>query len=96
MATEPNGALYPDDRPIADGENKPLIEAADHCRVPAADGRHLDHVSLDQLNPLLTLEDAGLSHRVEVVDRKPVAHGLGGPSELDHRLRLQGSVLVDL
>jgi hypothetical protein len=43
----------------------------------AADWRHLDDFSLDQLDPVIFVEDAGSCHAVVIMDGEVMARWLG-------------------
>ena len=48
----------------------------DAAKVRGADGRHLDDLALDQLDPLVLAEDAGLRHPVVLVHGEQPARKL--------------------
>jgi hypothetical protein len=79
VLVEPDRALNTDDIPLALGSPQQLVQPHDASVVAAADGRHLDYLSFDELDPVVLVEDAGLGHAVVVMD------GEMPPDDLGHK-----------
>src|SRR2546428_224579 len=60
------------------------VETVHAAAVGRPDGRHLEHLAVDELHPVVLVEDSGLSHTVVFVDREAVSgerhgHTIGPP-----------------
>src|SRR4029450_1218216 len=65
--------LTPDDRPIDEADREQMLDPRNRRRVAAADGGHLDDLALDELDPVVLAEDAGLAHPVVLIEREAPA-----------------------
>src|SRR6185295_7091053 len=63
----------PHDSPIEEADREQMLDPRDRRRVGAADRRHLDDLALDELDPVVLAEDAGLAHAVILIEREAPA-----------------------
>jgi hypothetical protein len=69
-----HGVLHRDDRLRADRACQRVVQPVDCPGVQAADRRHLDDHSLDQLDTTVGRQHAGLDHPVVLLHRQPMTH----------------------
>jgi hypothetical protein len=82
---QPERRLYPDKEVFVGGADEQPVQASLGDVVPDAFGRHLDQLSVDQLDALVLPHDAGLHHAADLVRREAAARVL-------RREGLQGDV----
>jgi hypothetical protein len=64
VLAEDDGVLHPHDGATGQTRGQELVEVAGERHVAAADGRHLDDLAPDQLDPVVFAEDARLGHPI--------------------------------
>jgi hypothetical protein len=70
MPGEQKWALTPHDRSAAQPRREQMVNPGHSGRVDASDRRHLDDLALDELDPVVLAEDAGLAHPVIFIQRE--------------------------
>ena len=66
------GILRSDDRPPRDGRHETIGETVHLAGVAGADGGHVDQRALDQLDAIVLVKNARLSHLVEIIHAQVV------------------------
>ncbi len=70
VEVQPNRALRLNDGAIPDRENQFTRGASHTCGVAMTDGRHCHDLAVDELQPVVPGQDAGLTHALILVSRE--------------------------
>ncbi len=58
-------------RPSGDGMDQQFVQSVHRQRVSWSDGRHIDQLPIQQLDPIVVSEDPGMARPVIIGDRQP-------------------------
>src|SRR6267143_3283041 len=63
----------PHERPFAETSREEMLNPRHGRRMAAADRRHLDDLTFDELDPVVEPQDAGFAHPVILIEREAPA-----------------------
>ena len=87
MRVQHDWVLDRDECPIAEHPTEQTVDAINRGNVTAADGIHLDDLAIEQFEPVVVAENAGLGHALELGHREALGNDVGDHGAIPrHRL----------